>query len=36
VYGSTKIANDFNFGNKVYKQSQSVDDYIYPDFVMKM
>jgi NitT/TauT family transport system substrate-binding protein len=33
LYGSTKIANDFNVANKVYKQSQVVDEYIYPDFV---
>jgi NitT/TauT family transport system substrate-binding protein len=36
IYGSSKIANDFNFSNKVYKQSQVVDDYIYPDFVKTM
>jgi NitT/TauT family transport system substrate-binding protein len=28
VYGSSKVANDFNVANKVYKDSQSVDDYI--------
>jgi NitT/TauT family transport system substrate-binding protein len=36
IYGSSKIANDFNFSNKVYKQSQTVEDYIYPDFVKTM
>jgi len=36
IYGSSKIANDFNFSNKVYKQSQTVDDYIYPDFIKGM
>jgi NitT/TauT family transport system substrate-binding protein len=33
LYGSTKIANDFNVANKVYKQAQPIEDYIYPDFV---
>jgi NitT/TauT family transport system substrate-binding protein len=36
LYGSTKIANDFNVANKVYKESQKVEDYIYPDFVLGM
>ncbi len=33
LYGSTSVANDFNVSNKVYKDSQSVDDYIDPTFV---
>jgi NitT/TauT family transport system substrate-binding protein len=33
LYGSTKIADSFNFNNKVYKVSQKVDDYIYPDII---
>lgn len=36
LYGSTKIANDFNVANKVYKESQKVEDYIYPDIVLGM
>jgi NitT/TauT family transport system substrate-binding protein len=36
IYGSSTIANDFNFANKVYKQAQVVDDYIYPDFIKAM
>jgi NitT/TauT family transport system substrate-binding protein len=36
LYGSTSIANDFNFANKVYKTPQPVEDYIYPDFVKAM
>ncbi|HEX4354477.1 MAG TPA: ABC transporter substrate-binding protein, partial [Polyangiales bacterium] len=36
LYGSTKVANDFNMSNKVYKTSQSPEEYIYPDFVMGM
>jgi len=28
VYGSTKISDDFNVANKVYKQPQDVDSYI--------
>jgi NitT/TauT family transport system substrate-binding protein len=36
IYGSTAIANDFNFKNKVYKQLQKVEEYIYPDFVTAM
>jgi NitT/TauT family transport system substrate-binding protein len=34
LYGSTKIANDFNVANKVYKTAQSVDEYVYPDLVL--
>ena len=33
VYGSSKVANDFNVANKVYKDSQAVDDYIDPSIV---
>jgi NitT/TauT family transport system substrate-binding protein len=36
IYGSSKVADTFNFNNKVYKASQKVDDYIYPDFVLSM
>ena len=36
VYGSTKIADDFNMANKVYKASQSADDYIVPDLVTSL
>jgi NitT/TauT family transport system substrate-binding protein len=36
LYGSTKIANEFNVANKVYKVTQPVADYIYPDFVQSM
>jgi NitT/TauT family transport system substrate-binding protein len=36
VYGSTKIADDFNMANKVYKTSQSADDYIVPDLVTSL
>jgi NitT/TauT family transport system substrate-binding protein len=28
VYGSSTVANDFNLANKVYKDSQNVDEYI--------
>jgi NitT/TauT family transport system substrate-binding protein len=34
LYGSSTIANDFNVQNKVYKVSQKVEEYIYPDFVL--
>jgi NitT/TauT family transport system substrate-binding protein len=33
VYGSSKVADTFNFGNKVYKTSQTVDDYIDPSIL---
>jgi NitT/TauT family transport system substrate-binding protein len=33
LYGSTSVANDFNVSNKVYKETQSVDDYIDPSIV---
>lgn len=36
LYGSTKVADSFNVANKVYKEAQSVDDYIFPDFVQAM
>jgi NitT/TauT family transport system substrate-binding protein len=36
LYGSTKIADDFNFANKVYKEAQTVDDYIDPSIVSAM
>jgi NitT/TauT family transport system substrate-binding protein len=36
LYGSTAIANDFNFANKVYKETQSVDDYIDPGIVTSL
>ncbi|HEY0708035.1 MAG TPA: ABC transporter substrate-binding protein, partial [Polyangia bacterium] len=36
IYGSTKLANEFNFANKVYKAPEKVEDYIYPDFVLGM
>jgi NitT/TauT family transport system substrate-binding protein len=36
LYGSTKIADDFNLANKVYKTSQSVDEYIVPDLVTSL
>ena len=28
LYGSTKVADDFNVANKVYAQAQPVDEYI--------
>jgi len=33
LYGSTSIADDFNVSHKVYKDPQSVDDYIDPNVV---
>jgi len=30
LYGSSRIVDDFNVRNNVYKQSQNVDGYIYP------
>jgi NitT/TauT family transport system substrate-binding protein len=34
IYGSTKIANDFNVANSVYKTPEAIDDYIFPDLVL--
>jgi NitT/TauT family transport system substrate-binding protein len=34
IYGSTKIANEFNVANNVYKKPENIDDYIFPDFVL--
>lgn len=31
VYGSSKVADDFNVANKVYAQAQPVDEYIAPE-----
>jgi NitT/TauT family transport system substrate-binding protein len=36
VYGSSKIADEFNVANKVYKAPEPIADYIYPDFVDKL
>jgi NitT/TauT family transport system substrate-binding protein len=36
LYGSTKTADDFNVANQVYKQAQSVDEYIYSDILSSM
>lgn len=33
LYGSSKVADGFNVANKVYKASQKVEEYIFPDFV---
>ena len=33
LYGSTQVANDFNVSNKVYKEAQTIDDYIDPSIV---
>jgi len=32
IYGSTKIADDFNVANQVYDEAQPVDDYIDASF----
>jgi NitT/TauT family transport system substrate-binding protein len=36
IYGSTKLANEFNVANSVYKTPENVDEYIFPDFVLGM
>lgn len=36
LYGSTKIANDFNVKNQVYAESQDPAEYIYPDLVTEL
>ena len=36
LYGSTKIANDFNVANKVYPTAQSPDDYIAPEIILSL
>lgn len=33
LYGSSKLADGFNVENKVYAQSQAVDDYIAPELI---
>ena len=32
LYGSSKVADDFNVANGVYKAHQDVDSYIDPSF----
>jgi NitT/TauT family transport system substrate-binding protein len=32
LYGSTKIADDFNVANEVYKEHQKIESYIDPSF----
>jgi NitT/TauT family transport system substrate-binding protein len=36
VYGSSKVANDFNVANKVYKDAQPIDEYIDSSIVDSM
>jgi NitT/TauT family transport system substrate-binding protein len=36
IYGSSKISDDFNVSNKVYKDPQDVDSYIDPSLTSKM
>lgn len=36
LYGSTKIADDFNVANKVYAKPQDVDSYIDPSLTLGM
>jgi len=36
LYGSTKIADDFNVSNKVYKAAEKIEEYIVPEFVEKL
>jgi NitT/TauT family transport system substrate-binding protein len=36
LYGSTQVANDFNVSNKVYKEAQTIDDYIDPSIVSSL
>lgn len=36
LYGSSKVADDFNVANKVYKAPEPIADYIYSDFVDKL
>ena len=36
IYGSSKISDDFNVSNKVYKKPQDVDSYIDPSLTVKM
>ncbi len=36
VYGSSKVADEFNVKNKVYEQSQEVDAYFDPSLVMEL
>jgi len=36
LYGSSKISDDFNVSNKVYKEPQDIDSYIDPSLTAKM
>jgi NitT/TauT family transport system substrate-binding protein len=33
LYGSTKVADDFNTANKVYAAAQPIDDYVAPEII---
>ena len=33
LYGSSKVADDFNVANKVYAAAQPVDEYIEPELI---
>jgi NitT/TauT family transport system substrate-binding protein len=36
IYGSSTVANDFNVTNKVYKETQAVEDYVDPSLVQAL
>jgi NitT/TauT family transport system substrate-binding protein len=36
IYGSSKIADQFNVANQVYKEPQNIDDYIVADLISSM
>lgn len=36
IYGSTKVADDFNVANKVYPQAQAIDEYIAPELTLEL
>jgi NitT/TauT family transport system substrate-binding protein len=36
IYGSSKISDDFNVANEVYKEHQDVNSYIDPSLTAKM
>jgi NitT/TauT family transport system substrate-binding protein len=36
VFGSSRTADQFNMTNKVYKEAQKIEDYVFADFVLAM
>jgi NitT/TauT family transport system substrate-binding protein len=36
LYGSTKVADDFNVANKVYPQAQAIEEYLAGELTLEL